>query len=122
MRKLEAFSIKRFENGMKLIAGLKNSDGIILPKVQKNSRPAFNRLPILFKDLNKKKEAARRLWQAGVETSLMYCKPLHHMFDLGYDRGDFPNAVYLAEHLLTLPVHPSVEEKDLFTMIDIIRT
>jgi dTDP-4-amino-4,6-dideoxygalactose transaminase len=51
----------------------------------------------------------------------MYLRPLHHMFDLGYAKEDFPNACYVAQRLLALPVHPSVSREELLRAVDIIR-
>lgn len=112
---------KRYRNGMFLIERLKNCMGVIVPLITSDSKPAFNRLPILIEDLIKRETIERKLWQKGIETSRMYFKPLHHMFDLGYKKEEFPNACYLAEHLLTLPVHPLVEDKDIEKMVNIIR-
>jgi len=121
LQKINDFSKKRYENGMKLIEGLKGYDALLLPEIPKDTEPAFNRLPVLFKDLNKKEAAEKNLRQAGIETSRMYERPLHQLFELGYRKEDFPNATYFAEHLLTFPVHPLVKEEDLLKMIEVIR-
>lgn len=115
--KIDEFSRKRYNNGMKLIEGLKDIDGITLPKIAENTEPAFNRLPIVFKNPALREKTEKALWRAGIETSRMYLKPLHHIFDLGYKKSDFPNATYFAERLLTLPVHPMVDEKVIKKMI-----
>ena len=120
MKQIDALSLKRFENGIFLINALNSLKGLTLPKISSASRPAFNRLPVLFRDLDARGEVERRMARAGIETSRMYSKPLHHIFDLGYKKESFPNACYLAEHLLTFPVHPSVRENDLARMADII--
>lgn len=122
LRKNEEFVQARYHNGMFLLHALENIEGITLPQINEDEYAAFNRLPILFKDLNKKEMAKKRLWKNGIETSRMYLKSLHYMFNLGYKKADFPNAVYFAEHLLTLPVHPLVKEEDLLKMIKIIKS
>jgi len=121
LKNIDKLSNTRYENGMKLISGLKDIDGVIVPKIAQDTQPAFNRLPIVFKDLGKKKRVELALRQAGIETSGLYFKPLHHMFDLGYKKESFPQAVYLAEHLLTLPVHPLLTDRDLENIIANIR-
>ncbi|MFH1062920.1 MAG: DegT/DnrJ/EryC1/StrS family aminotransferase [Candidatus Omnitrophota bacterium] len=121
LKNLEAGSNKRYENGMRLIAALESEKQLILPQILKNSKPAFNRLPIVFRDLKKREKVEVKLKQAGIETSRMYIKPLHHMFDLGYQWGNFPNAVYLAGHLLTLPCHPLLKQSDIDKIIKIIK-
>lgn len=112
---------KRYNNGVFLIRALKDAKGIILPKISGDAYPVFNRLPILFEDLDKKEIAEKELWRVGIETSRMYLKPLHHMFALGYRKEDFPCASYFAEHLLTLPAHPALVETDLEKIIEVIR-
>ncbi len=118
---IEELSKKRHENGMKLIEGLKDLEDILLPGISNDTLPAFNRLPVVFKDLKKRGRVEADLWKAGIETSRMYIKPLHHVFDLGYEKDVFPNATYFAEHVLTLPTHPLLSQSDLETILRVIR-
>lgn len=112
---------KRAQNMSGLLAGLKECRDIVLPWGNPGEEPVLNRFPVIFTDLAEKKRVKETLLKAGIETSEFYLKPLHHIFDLGYKRDEFPNAVYLAEHLLTLPVHPLVGEKDIKTMVRVIK-
>ncbi|MCG2703541.1 MAG: DegT/DnrJ/EryC1/StrS family aminotransferase [Candidatus Omnitrophica bacterium] len=121
LRQADASAAKRVYNGMRLIAGLKDSDALIVPDIPAHTKPAFNRFPVVFKDADKRSRAEKALWRHGFETSRMYMRPLHMMFDLGYAKAGFPNAEYLAERLLTLPVHLLLTESDLKKIIDTIR-
>mgnify|MGYP001603965573 CR=1 FL=1 len=121
LEKISYFSKKRYDNGIYLMNGLKNSAGIILPKIIPDTVPAFNRFPLVFADLKRREKAINSLSKIGIESSLMYQKPLHKLFDLGYKEDAFPNATYLAEHLLTLPVHPFVKNNDLDKIIEVIK-
>lgn len=112
---------KRRANGLFLLDALAKVDGLLLPKITQAMSPVFNRLPVLVKDAPRLKELIDRLDREGIESSRLYWKPLHHIFDLGYKADDFPNATYLAERLLTLPTHPYVTRRDLETMVRIIR-
>ena len=67
------------------------------------------------------KDLEKALLKAGIDTSRMYLKPVHRIFDLGFKQDDFPNATYLAERLLTLPTHPLVREEDLSNIIRTIK-
>jgi dTDP-4-amino-4,6-dideoxygalactose transaminase len=107
----------RYENAMTIINGLRNTGGIMLPEIHNTIVPAFNRLPVVFKDLKRRERVEVNLWHAGIETSRMYFKPLHHIFDLGYGKDDFPHATYFAEHMLTLPIHPLLTDSDLNKII-----
>ncbi|HQQ06789.1 MAG TPA: DegT/DnrJ/EryC1/StrS family aminotransferase [Candidatus Omnitrophota bacterium] len=112
----------RLRNGMALLKGLEGIQGVRLPMIRQGVVPVFNRLPVIFDDAGLVNKAQRALWQNGIESSPMYARPLHHMFDLGYARSDFPNACFLAEHLLTLPVHPGVSERHIRAMADTLRS
>jgi perosamine synthetase len=119
-RKFDESCRKRYDNAMTLINGLKNMDGIILPRITEDVRPALNRFPVVFKDIKRRDKVEMKLRDAGIETSRMYIRPLHHQFDLGYKKDDYPNSVYFAEHLLTVPVHPLVTGDHLNTIINTI--
>jgi dTDP-4-amino-4,6-dideoxygalactose transaminase len=117
LRRIEEFSEKRYNNGIKLIEGLRDIEGIRLHKISENTRPAFNCLPIVIKDLKKRQRVERALGEAGIDTSRMYLEPLHHIFGLGYKEQEFPAANYFAERLLTLPVHPLLTDIQLDKII-----
>lgn len=119
--RIEEFSKKRYMNGLRLIEKLRNVEGVVLPQISENTRPAFNRLPIVFRDIKKRQKAEKSLDKAGVDTSRMYLKPIHHMFDLGYEKEDFPIANYFAERLLTVPTHPSLTDAQLDKIIRTIK-
>ena len=120
MKKSDKIAKKRFNNGKSIIDALDKVEGIRCPKIADKTMPAFNRLPILIKDLNKRESIEKKLWSIGYETSRMYEKPLHEMFELGYKNGDFPNAEYLADHLLTLPTHPLLTANDIEKIVAVI--
>ena len=122
LKRLDSFSRLRYQNGMKLIEGLRGIDEIILPGIPDDSIMAFNRLPVVFKDLKFRDHIEKEFKCSNIETSRMYLRPLHHIFDLGYPREAFPNAVYFAERLLTLPTHPLVNDSDINRMIEIFRS
>lgn len=69
--------------------------GIRLPHIASNSFAVFNRFPVIVEDINRVAYVQNKLWQNGIESSRMYERPLHHMFELGYGRNDFPNARFL---------------------------
>jgi len=121
LRRIEEFSLKRYMNGLRLIEGLRNVEDIVLPQISKNTQPAFNRFPIVFTDVKKRQKVEEALDRAGVDTSRMYLKPIHHIFDLGYAKEDFPIANYFAERLLTLPAHPSLTNIQLNRIIRTIK-
>ncbi|MCX5679917.1 MAG: DegT/DnrJ/EryC1/StrS family aminotransferase [Candidatus Omnitrophica bacterium] len=122
MAKRENLFSTRHKNGMALISGLKDIGSITpaLPQIPEGSRYVFNRLPVVFRDINTRIKVEDGLRTNGIETSRMYLRPLHHIFEMGYAVSDFPKAVYLSERLLTLPTHPDVSGVEIGRMIDII--
>lgn len=122
MAKKEDLFCARHKNGMALISGLKGigAAALILPQIPEGTRYVFNRLPVVFRDIDTRAEAEERLRANGIETSRMYLRPLHHMFEMARAAPDFPKAVYFAERLLTLPTHPDVTGADIEKMIDVI--
>ncbi len=112
---------KRYENALTLLEELKDVESIRLPKFPSDAHCVLNRFPVVFKDPDTKVKAQNEMRKAGFETSCMYLKPIHHIFDLGYRREEFPHAVYLAERLLTLPIHPLLKSSDLDRMVRIVR-
>lgn len=121
LHRQEQFSSIRSENGRRIAQMLHDDDGIICPVLLADTVSAFNRYPVLFKDVNRMEKVRRALLKAGFETSRMYFKPLHRMFpELDILSGRLPNSEYLAEHLLVLPCHPMVKEKDIYNMGNVI--
>jgi len=111
----------RIDNGLFLLNHLAAVPGIRLPLIYPQSSICFNRFPVIFDDIKKIKLVQEALDMNGIEASRMYYKPLHKMFDLGYKSGDFSNAEYFAEHVLTLPVHPLMSDKDIARLIKVIK-
>jgi dTDP-4-amino-4,6-dideoxygalactose transaminase len=113
--------MQRFNNAAFLMSRLKDTEGLKLPKIEKNLSPIFNRFPILFDSGREREKIEMELSLLGVECSRMYLRPLHHIFDLGYKREEFSNANKFAENLLVFPVHPLVKEKHLSLIIMVLK-
>lgn len=124
LKKEKELSKNRFKKCMKIFNGLRENNKVILPKVDSEDRIAFNRFPILIKHQGLKVKLKEMLWEKGIESSYLYSKPLHHIFELGYrdDIEPFPNATYFADHLITLPVHSSIDENKIDLMIETINS
>ncbi|MDD5566537.1 MAG: DegT/DnrJ/EryC1/StrS family aminotransferase, partial [Candidatus Omnitrophica bacterium] len=110
-----------YENGTRMLDALEGTPGLILPAIPEGTRPAFNRLPVVFREIEARQMAEEALCRMGIETSRMYGEPLHCIFELGYKKESLPNAVFLAERLLTLPVYPGLTDTHLSVIIDTIR-
>ncbi len=120
LRREEIF-LKRYKNGIFLLKNLEAAQGLVAPVIEEESYPVFNRLPVILKDPNKLGFIKSRLWDAGIESSSLYDLPLHHIFNLGYNRQDFPAACFLARGLLTLPVYPGIKIEYLIKAAEVIK-
>ncbi|MEW6075709.1 MAG: DegT/DnrJ/EryC1/StrS aminotransferase family protein [Candidatus Omnitrophota bacterium] len=120
-QRVKEFARARYENGVRMLNALEGTPGLILPVIPQGVSPAFNRLPIVFKEIAARQRAEDELYRMGIETSRMYGQPLHCMFELGYKKESLPNAVFLAERLLTLPVYPGLSDTHMSVIIDTIR-
>jgi len=120
---LEWWSAKRWENTLQLMDGLKSVKGVGVPDIAADDRPALNRFPLLVRHHRMRRQVLERLWAAGIEAALHYAQPLHKVFALGYggDRDPFPHATYLAERIITLPVHPEVQSRHLARIIEVVK-
>jgi dTDP-4-amino-4,6-dideoxygalactose transaminase len=121
LRRIEEYSEVRNGNGHYIVRELQDFRPVFLAKLPAYVLPAYNRFPIMFKDTAKLQAVAGALEAAGIETSPMYTRPLHHDFDLGYTIDEFPHSRYFAQHVLTIPVHPFVTREHLQKIVSIIR-
>ena len=116
IRKLEHFTNKRAQNAQYLIQSLSDIDGVKLPQVLANSRPAYNQFPILLPDETTRETVHQAILQTGLEATLLYPDPIHRLYpDIwdGQGADPFPNATTVSKRILLLPVHPLVPQKAL---------
>ncbi|MDD5665318.1 MAG: DegT/DnrJ/EryC1/StrS family aminotransferase [Candidatus Omnitrophica bacterium] len=113
--------LRRYENGTFLLKNIEAAQGLVTPVIEEGAYPVFNRLPVIFNDPNKLDFIKSRLWDAGIESSSLYDMPLHHIFNLGYNREDFPMACFLARGLLTLPIYPGIKIEYLIKAAEVIK-
>ena len=62
-----------------------------------------------------------RLTELGIPTAVYYRQPLHlqrAFSELGYQQGDFPVAEDLSRRILSLPMHPYLQEADIACVAD----
>ena len=124
LAKLENFSKKRIHNANLLSEGLKSVDGIITPTIKPETRHVFHQYTIRVDPSIGRDKLAEYLKSNGVGCAVFYPKPLHlhpHFARLGFKEGAFPVAERASEEVLSLPVHPSVQERDIDLIIDCVK-
>lgn len=120
-RRDREFASVRARNAALAVHLLASADGLRLPADVEGEVAAYNRLPISVDDTGRLARIETALRRAGFEASRMYGVPLHRMFpDMGYARDAFPHATYQAEHLLAVPCHPRMRERDVCRMAAVI--
>jgi len=92
---------------------LANASGIELPYTSAHSTHSYNQFTLKVK--NGKRDALKQhLSDNGIPSMIYYPKPLHLQpaFQyLGYKSGDFPVSERLCDEVLSLPIHPELDEE-----------
>ncbi|HSY99698.1 MAG TPA: DegT/DnrJ/EryC1/StrS family aminotransferase [Terriglobales bacterium] len=86
------------------------SEKVLLPNEPQGSQCVYHLFVVRIDDRD---EAMKRLASVGIGTGIHYPIPLHcqHAYaDLGYKKGDFPNAEKVAAEILSLPMYPHLRE------------
>jgi perosamine synthetase len=124
---LEKFTKQRIKNAKQLGESLGNIKGITVPETPTNYRHVFHQFTIrVGKDFKLSRDQLRsKLADNGVGSGVYYPKPLHmhkHFQKMGYKQGDFPVSEMISKEVLSLPVHPSLNSKDIGKIIKVINS
>ncbi len=126
LKKLDEFTNKRIKNAKMISEGLKDIHGIKIPAIKSNVKHVFHQYTIKVDGFRiSRDELAEYLKGKGIGSAVFYPRPLHlhpHFMKLGYKEGDFPVAEKTAKQVLSLPVHPSVTEHDIKTIVEAFKT
>jgi len=121
-KRITKLTQRRIENGVELYQIFSGRSGFRIADIPADSEVAFNQFPVIVDDLNKRELIITHLLEKGIETTTLYDHPLHHIFsDLNIASADpFPNATYLAEHLLLIPPHAQIRNKHISIVREVI--
>ena len=125
LSKLERFTRTRRENAKKLMSGLDDIPGFIIPK-DTGLDHVYHQFTCRVKPECKhtRDEIVSFMLSNGIQVGTYYPKPLHlyPMFQkMGYKKGDFPVAELASKEVLALPVHPLLTENDLDIIVETLR-
>jgi perosamine synthetase len=126
LRKLPSEVRARRRNAATLARGLAGLPGLEVPGVAPGTTHAFNLFTLRLDPRvlrMSRDDFQRALARRGIETAVHYPAPLHWQpifRGYGTDR-DFPVSAHLAKTVLSLPVHPGLNQRDLDRIIRAVR-
>lgn len=116
MRRLDEFTTKRRANAAFLNANLKT---VITPRAKNDRCHVWHQYTIRLDRGRDRDDAVQQLKETGIETGVFYPTPAHKEWHIRKIVGDLylPVAERLAREVISLPVHPSLTQEDLETIV-----
>ena len=97
---------------------LAGTDGVVVPFEGRDADSSCHIFPILLPPASVRAEVQATMKACGIQTSVHY-PPIHRFSSFsGRFRADVPNVERVAERLLTLPLHPLMDEHDVALVCD----
>ncbi len=123
LKKLEKFNEKRISNAKLLSSLLFDIEGITLPVVKRGYKHVFHQYTIRV-DSNKRKTLMQHLENKGIMTKIYYPtiipdQPVYK--SLIESKESFPVAREISQEVLSVPIHPSLTEKDIRYISEMIK-
>jgi perosamine synthetase len=122
LAKLDRFNEARRRNASVLDEGLAGIPGVVTPRERQDYRHVYHQYTLCIE--GDRDRFQQRLRELGIGTAVHYAVPVHHQplyVDLGYGQVSMPMAETMAEHVLSLPVHPGLTESDLDRIVGSVR-
>lgn len=122
LKKIDDFNQKRINNANYLTSNLKGVKGISTPKVLDGVKHVYHQYTIKIEKDNRD-EWVSFLNDNGIGTGIHYPIPIYKQelyINLGYDEN-LEETEKAASSVISIPVHPSISEKDLDTIIKVIK-
>ncbi len=125
LKKLDGFNEKRRENAQFLSNGIRKFTGLTVPYVDKDVRHVFHQYVVKVEDNYRleRNKLADRLTEKGVGVAVHYPIPIYRQplyQTLGYGGTVCPNTEEACRRVLSLPVHPLVDKKDIEYMLAVL--
>ena len=117
-REVDRFNEVRIKNGNYLLKELSHINSILLPQIPEDHEPIFLRFPVLFKDTDSCGRVYNQLNRLGLGVSRM--NPYNETVKIAQSYGDFPNAQFVSQRILTLPTHYRLNQGHLDTICSVI--
>ena len=114
--------IERRRTNVDQYKSLLNLDQVFIPEEHEEE---FNTYHTFVIQCDKRDELKQYLLEKGIETVIHYPIPIHLQpaaSSLGYSKGDFPVTETQSERILTLPIHPYLQEDTIIQISNCINT
>lgn len=126
LKKVDGFNNKRRKNAEHLSAQIRNFKGLTAPHVDENVKHVFHQYVIKVEDnyCLSRNELADSLTEKGIGVAVHYPIPIYRQplyQKLGYKKTGCPNTDDACNQVLSLPVHPLVNEKDIEHILDALK-
>jgi dTDP-4-amino-4,6-dideoxygalactose transaminase len=123
LKKIDNLNGRRDEIAARYSKKLAGVGGIRLPAEKKNRKNSNHLYPIILEDFDRNL-FVKKLDARGVGTSVHFI-PLHlqpfFKSKFRFQRGDFPVAEWVYERIVSLPIYPSMTNKQVDRVCDIIK-
>ena len=119
LKKLPTFNKKRVQNAAMYSTLLKNVSGVFVPEVFGDKKHVYHQYSILFKNKKVRDSMRNFLSEHGVQSETYYPLPINEQV-IYKGSGSFLIAHSISQRILSLPVHPGVNEKDITYICDLI--
>ena len=118
LEKLPTYTRKRREHAARLTEGLDDVPGVETPAEPPERRHVYHQYTVRAADRD---ALQAHLSDAGVGTGVYYSRPIHE--EPAYDdvAHDAPAAERAADEVLSLPVHPSLSDEQVDTVVEEVR-
>jgi perosamine synthetase len=126
LQKLDGFNRKRRDNAKLLTQGIRSFNGLTVPYVDKGVTPVFHQYVVRVEENypRSRDELADSLAEKGVGVAVHYPIPIYRQplyLKLGYEGKKCPNTEDACRRVLSLPVHPLVDRKDIEYILDVLK-
>lgn len=111
LKHLDEYTENRRSISHKYIDALKNTS-LVMPTETEGGKHVFH---LFILQSENREEIESKLKEKGIATGTYYKVPMHlqkAFIDLGYKKGDLPNAEYLSERTFAIPLFPEMNDEE----------
>ncbi len=124
MKKIDDMNKKRIEVARYLSKKLTNNK-ITKPTIHKNCRHVFQIYVIMLDTSINRIDFIKKVMEKDIQASVHFDPPVHlqpYYTNIGWKKGDLPITEHVSEHVVTLPLFPSITKRDLDFISQIINS